>query len=49
MEIRHKKKECHCVGQPWHKVISGIRSILIYHHLFSHIGTVNEWNATDKE
>lgn len=46
---KEEKKECHCVGQPWNKVINGIRSVLIYHHLFFHIGTVKERNSTDKE
>jgi hypothetical protein len=50
METTHKKKkECHCVGQPWHKVIDGIRSVLIYHHLFFRIESVIEENGTDKE
>jgi hypothetical protein len=51
METREKKKkkECHCVGQPWCKVINGIRSVLIYHHIFSHMETVNKRNGTDEE
>jgi hypothetical protein len=51
MEVKRKKmkKECHCEGQPWNKVINGIHSVLIYHHLFSHIETVNEKNGTDEE